>query len=353
MGFLRYNRVIMPSITAQAGVFALTGQSASLTYASAITAGTNTPVMALTSVVSDASPKFLIYGEWQAGDDLQFERQVFGGDWSAATITNHTVTSGEISGTAINLALAPLTAGNYQYRCKYKHSAGTYSLYSPYESGAIDFTPKITFLSAITWTGSGGSVTRTAATVPIGSPYANRRLYLFGIFCDSGSGNTVASVKFNGSTSGVTLVQAGAGEALRWSATVLMPSGSSVDVEINFASGVFNPGSTSLYGIDNSLMSSPTPVSTQFLHVSPGGTAGGTLNLPTSAGGVAVTYGTLFGGTNTSMSVTSSSDNFVPDASGFIYDSYHANGTLARTATITWGWANNSSDGYLTAWSLR
>jgi hypothetical protein len=352
MGFLRTTLAIIPSITAQAGAFALTGQSATLTPSTgSVSTDVNTPIIAQTSIVSDPSPEFVIYGNWQAGDDLQFERQVWGNDWSAATVINHTVTAGEISGTAINFSLSNLAAGRYQYRCKYKHSGGSYSAYSPYESGDVDFTLVLTFLSKIQWTGPGAPSHAADAVIQIGAQYPSRRLCVFGCFADAGA--TVASVKINGSTAGVTLTQGGTGKDLYWMATALVPTGTTATFEITHSIGVFNAGYASVYSVDNSLLSSITPVSTH-LPVAPGGAISGTLSLPTLAGGVAVTYGTVFAGTNTNLAITASSDSFgeFDDVSN-IARSYSAQGTLARTSSITWGWANNSSEVYLTAWSLR
>lgn len=88
------------------------------------------PLLVIRSPSTDNTPEFTIDAAWADQDDLQFERQVAGGDWSAATVTHHTVTSGEITGTIIDLALSALANGNYEARCKFRHSVGPYSRYS-------------------------------------------------------------------------------------------------------------------------------------------------------------------------------------------------------------------------------
>ena len=85
---------------------------------------------------TQATPLYVIDAAWADQDDLQFEVQVAGGDWSGATVTNHTVTSGEISGTEIDFPGGALANGNYEARCKFKHFGGSYSLYSN-QPGAV------------------------------------------------------------------------------------------------------------------------------------------------------------------------------------------------------------------------
>jgi hypothetical protein len=81
-------------------------------------------------------PLWVIDAAWEDQDDLQFEVQANGGDWSGATVTNHTVTSGEITGTEIDFPSGSLANGDYEARCKFKHDGGSYSLYS----NIVDFT---------------------------------------------------------------------------------------------------------------------------------------------------------------------------------------------------------------------
>jgi len=90
------------------------------------------PVLAMDPLwdTTQATPLYVIDAAWVDQDDLQFEIQVAGGDWSGATVTNHTVTSGEISGTEIDFPGGALSNGNYQARCKFKHFGGSYSAYS-------------------------------------------------------------------------------------------------------------------------------------------------------------------------------------------------------------------------------
>lgn len=77
---------------------------------------------------TQATPIFDIDAAFADQDDLQFEYRVVGSpSW---TVTNHTVTSGEISGTVITLGIGPLSNANYEARCKFKHSGGSYSDYS-------------------------------------------------------------------------------------------------------------------------------------------------------------------------------------------------------------------------------
>jgi hypothetical protein len=78
---------------------------------------------------TQATPLWVADAAWDQ-DDLQFEVQVAGGDWSGATVTNHTVITSEITGTQIDFPSGALANGNYQARCKFKHSGGSYSAYS-------------------------------------------------------------------------------------------------------------------------------------------------------------------------------------------------------------------------------
>ena len=313
------------------------------------TALTNTPAIAVTSNVSTANPTFDIYGDWLAGDDLQFERQAQGGDWSAAIVVHHTVTSGEISGSAISLSLPTLTAGWYECRAKYMHAGGSYSGYSPVENFQISFNLVITNITQVYWTTAvNGNPLRSAAAVPIGTPFATRRLILFGTYADKGNGNTVANVKFNGVA--VTLYQSGVGEDLRWMATALVTTGTTVNIDVTYTTGVFNVNQPSLYYVDDALMTSTTPVVTHAYYT---GVSTGSLTLATQAGGVAVFEGMLFAGTSTSIAISSSTDLYVFDGGTQYYTNYHANNTLTRSTNITVTWPTTDSDSYLTAWSLR
>jgi hypothetical protein len=320
--------------------------------ASVLEAAGNTPVMMLTSPKSDASPEFEIYGEWQVGDELQFQRQGSGGDWSAATTATHTVTSGEIAGTAINFGLATLAEGNYEYRARYKHAGGNYSEWSPIESGVVSFNLVLNYIAQVVWAGAGGQPVFTQTNIPIGSSYPNRRIYLFGVFTDVGSGRTVTSVAFNGSTVGVTLTQSGAGESLRWMATALIPTGTTLDITLTYSSGAFQKGFASLYHLDNSLLLSATPVDVKHTHTT--GVNTGTLPLVTSAAGAAVFMGVLYGGTSSTLTISpSSSDPWTKDADDFSYTNWHALDTLSRTTSVIATWATTDGEGYLTAWSIR
>lgn len=90
------------------------------------------PVLAMDPLwdTTQATPLYIIDAAWVDQDDLQFEVQAAGGDWSGATITNHTVTTSEIDGTEIDFPGSALANGNYEARCKFKHSGGSYSAYS-------------------------------------------------------------------------------------------------------------------------------------------------------------------------------------------------------------------------------
>jgi len=98
------------------------------------------PVLAMDPLwdTTQATPLYIIDAAWADQDDLQFEVQVAGGDWSGATVTNHTVTSGEISGTEIDFPGGALANGNYEARCKFKHFGGSYSAYSNIVSFTIN-----------------------------------------------------------------------------------------------------------------------------------------------------------------------------------------------------------------------
>jgi len=90
------------------------------------------PVLAMDPLwdTTQATPLWVADAAWEDQDDLQFEVQVAGGDWLGATVTNHTVITSEITGTIIDFPSGSLANGNYQSRCKFKHSGGSYSAYS-------------------------------------------------------------------------------------------------------------------------------------------------------------------------------------------------------------------------------
>jgi len=90
------------------------------------------PVLAMDPLwdTTQATPLWVADAAWADQDDLQFEVQVAGGDWSGATVTNHTVITSEIAGTQIDFPSGALANGNYEARCKFKHSGGSYSAYS-------------------------------------------------------------------------------------------------------------------------------------------------------------------------------------------------------------------------------
>jgi len=90
------------------------------------------PVLAMDPAwdTTQATPLWIIDAAWADQDDLQFEVQTAAGDWSGATVTNHTVTTSEITGTEIDFPGSALANGDYEARCKFKHSGGSYSAYS-------------------------------------------------------------------------------------------------------------------------------------------------------------------------------------------------------------------------------
>lgn len=96
---------------------------------------------------SQATPLFDIDADFIAGDDLQFEVQDSGGDWSSATVVHHTITSGEIGGSGIFLGIGPLANGDYEARCKFKHSGGVYSPYSNTQAFTIAATSSVRIAS--------------------------------------------------------------------------------------------------------------------------------------------------------------------------------------------------------------
>jgi len=105
------------------------------------------PVLAMDPLwdTTQATPLYIIDAAWTDQDDLQFEVQTAGGDWSGATVTNHTVTTSEISGIRIDFTGVALPNGNYEARCKFKHSGGSYSAYS----NIVSFT--VAAVAANTW----------------------------------------------------------------------------------------------------------------------------------------------------------------------------------------------------------
>lgn len=96
-----------------------------LLLCASIGAVTAVPVLTITSLPSDGTPEFIIEADWVAGDDLQFERQVAGGDWSGATVTHHTIASAELVGLPVDFVLPVLADGTYNFRCK--RNGGAYS----------------------------------------------------------------------------------------------------------------------------------------------------------------------------------------------------------------------------------
>lgn len=309
----------------------------------------NTPIIIIRSPISAAVPEFDVRGEFAIGDTIWFERQERNGDWSSAEVVTYVLQSGDLSGTPIELGLDPLPEGEYEYRIRNKRAGGdTYSAFSPIESSSIDFTLRFAFVATIPWTGSGGSATRTANGFGIGAPFTNRRLYIFGQLADPGSGNTVDNLKVNGVNA--TLTQFGDGGNLHWMATALVEDGVSVDLELNYAAGVFNAGRSYAYIVDETLLSSISPLDVDHILVDTDDE--GTLSITTENQGITIVLGNLFGGTATSLSITSSDDTFIEDDSAFASMVARAEENEARTANITLSWSDVASDGYLTAWSF-
>lgn len=79
---------------------------------------------------ANAVPIYDLDAAWADQDDLQYEIQTAGGDWSGATVSHHTVTISEIRGVQIAFSGVSLANGNYEVRFKFKHFGGTYSAYS-------------------------------------------------------------------------------------------------------------------------------------------------------------------------------------------------------------------------------
>ena len=238
-----------------------------------------------------------------------------------------------------------MAEGEYQYRAKYKHAGGSYSEYSPIESGVISLAVVLNFITSPVWTGSGTAVLTSSPS--IGAAYATRRLFLFGTIADPGGTTTMSSVTFNGVTAPV-LVQA---SWQRWRicgpwASAIVATGTAVTIAMNYSGGVFNIGSTCLYQIDNTLITSPTPVDTQHTKTTPGVTTA-SVSVNTQLNGFSVLMGRLWSGTNTALNVTSSTDTMIQDTLGAAFTNKHALNTLTRSTTITAGWANNDSDCYL------
>lgn len=90
------------------------------------------PVLAMDPLwdTTQSTPLWIIDAAWVDQDDLQFEVQTAGGDWTGATVTHHTVTTSEITGVEIDFPSGALVNGNYEARCKFKHFGGSYSSYS-------------------------------------------------------------------------------------------------------------------------------------------------------------------------------------------------------------------------------
>ena len=91
------------------------------------------PVLAMDPLwdTTQSTPLWIIDAAWADQDDLQFEVTTSADvTFASATITNHTVTTSEITGTTIDFPGSALANGNYIARCKFKHSGGSYSSYS-------------------------------------------------------------------------------------------------------------------------------------------------------------------------------------------------------------------------------
>lgn len=308
------------------------------------------PVLQLISPISDTTPEFAFYLDHpQDGDDLQFERKAIGDDWSISTITNHTITSGEIAGTPIDLALSALDPGNYAYRAKHNHAGGSYSDYSPIETAVVDPSLRFNFQGQLSWAGAGGSVEKTA-TMSVGPAYSTRRVSVFGGLTDDGGGNTVAGITFNGIDADLSV--SGSGFNLYYYATAIVAEGASVDFVLTYSGGAFNSGQASVYVMDDTTLNSPIPVAVH--HPIASSATSTTLTVGTEDGGTAVIVGLVFGGTDAPPGITSSDDTYVIDYSnGSALFGAHVNGTEAHSpssTTVAW---TPARDNYFTIWSFR
>ncbi len=84
---------------------------------------------------ADATPDFVLDGDLAVADELTYQTQPTGGDWSGATSTNHTVTAPEDVANEVDFALSALANGVYDARVLSSRAATPYGI-----SNTVSFT---------------------------------------------------------------------------------------------------------------------------------------------------------------------------------------------------------------------
>lgn len=185
---------------------------------------------------SKSSPIFAVQAAWIDQDDLQFEYRLIGaGSW---TVSNHTVLINEINGATIDFGVAPLTNGDYEARCKFKHFGASYSAYSNVQTFTISALP----LPVVTYRGNGqagGSGNTTDFTIDIGTASADRLIVVTAAWQNT---NGITSIIVDPAGANVTLTQdvineAGSSAAV-YSGLVTSGSGSKT-IRMTLVSGGF------------------------------------------------------------------------------------------------------------------
>lgn len=159
------------------------------------------------SSLINPTPTWVLYGDFKNGDVIQFERQVAGGDWSAATVVTHTVNNGELSGVSGSLGMAALADGSYQARFKYHRAGSTnWSIYND-NNTPVSFTiavPNAAYTFQAALNNVGGSNTADYS-VDIGSASSDKYL-LIGVTI-AGNTQTITSLTIDPAGTPLALAQ--------------------------------------------------------------------------------------------------------------------------------------------------
>lgn len=103
-------------------------------------AAPSAPVLAWVSAETDTTPEFTIEIDdtIAEGDNVQFQYQADGGDWSSPTTVNDTISAGEDAANQIDMAMSALGDGAYEARVRVSTAAAptTWSSWS----NVVDFT---------------------------------------------------------------------------------------------------------------------------------------------------------------------------------------------------------------------
>jgi hypothetical protein len=213
----------------------------------------------------------------------------------------------------------------------------------------------------LTYTGNSGLLTRsgsapwtaTGASVPIGTAFANRRVYGVFIHAQDAAGFTpILAASIGGINCDVITVLGGGTNALMVLVSAMVPTGTTAAFSIQTSTQMFNNATVFLYSVDATTLISAAAAVTSINN-----TASGTTASPSLSGvpaGAAVFYGfVMYSYTNDSESISSSNCGLVKDGNWGGSGAGHANNFGGGTATANFTWTTSTTGGSIDMAAVR